>query len=104
MAHSYPINASKIRIHNISKAPMSHEDAAPKAHDIYEFQRPIKTVSVLQLEDAFSAALGSLTGCAYKVTINKLDLNVGLNAWISDTSSLELTLSPPKIDQKDAPF
>lgn len=83
---------------------MSHDDAAQEAHDTFEFQRPIKTVSVRQIEDAFSAALGSLTGCAYKVTINKLDFNVGLNAWISDTSSLELTLNPPKIDRKDAPF
>ena len=62
--------------------------------------RPIKTASIQQIEEAFSKALGELTGMAYKVSINKLDLNHGLNAWIHDTSCIELSLSPPQSNEK----
>jgi len=62
--------------------------------------RPIKTASIQQIEEAFSKALGELTGMAYKVSINKLDLNHGLNAWLSDTSYIELSLSRPQSNEK----
>jgi hypothetical protein len=62
--------------------------------------RPIKTASINQIEEAFSKALGELTGMAYKVSINKLDLNPELNAWLSDTSYIELTLSRPQSNEK----
>lgn len=78
-----------------SEEQKTQEEAAPDwGH------RPIKTVSVQQIEDAFSKALGELTGTAYKVSINKLDMNHGLNAWLSDSSSIELTLSRPQSNDK----
>jgi hypothetical protein len=61
--------------------------------------RPIKTASIQQIEEAFSKALGELTGMAYKVNINKLDLNRGLNAWLSDSSYIELELSRPQSNE-----
>lgn len=62
--------------------------------------RPIKTVSIKQIEEAFSQALGQLTGKAYQVTITKLDLNPESNAWLWDRSNIELTLSNPRSDEK----
>ena len=58
--------------------------------------RPIKTASIAQIEDAFSKALGELTGMAYKVSINKLDLNHEPYAAMLDSSLIELTLSTPQ--------
>ena len=58
--------------------------------------RPIKAVSIAQIEEAFSKALGELTGMAYKVSINKLDLNHHPNAALFDSSFIELTLSAPQ--------
>jgi hypothetical protein len=40
---------------------------------------------------------------AYKVSISKLDLNHGLNAWLSDSSYIELSLSRPQSDE-NLPF
>lgn len=62
--------------------------------------RPIKTASINQIEEAFSKALGELTGMPYKVSINKLDLNHGINAWLSDSSYIELSLSRPQSNEK----
>ncbi|MEB5667398.1 hypothetical protein [Aeromonas veronii] len=63
--------------------------------------RPIKSVSIEQLEMAFSNALDELTGKKYKVTISKLDLSPDHNAWLSDSSYLELTLSSPPISRDE---
>jgi hypothetical protein len=54
--------------------------------------RSITKVTVEQIENAIAKALSDLTGGEYEVRLNKLDLNQGLNAWLTDSSLLELTL------------
>ncbi|MFI3185477.1 MAG: hypothetical protein QX198_05800 [Methylococcaceae bacterium] len=63
--------------------------------------RPIKTVSIQQIEQAFSKTLGELTGKAYKVNITKLDLNPYPDAWFYDSSNIELSLSEPTSSPTD---
>ena len=89
---------------------MSNADSSERAtkssqpEDI--FSRPIKNVSLKQIEDAFSTALGELTGRAYKVTIQSLDLNTGPYAFAHDACKLELTLEKPSDPSsgEDVPF
>ena len=79
---------------------MTVKKQKPQSETAFDWEhRPIKTASILQIEEAFSKALGELTGMAYKVSINKLDLNHGLNALLSDSSYIELELSRPQSDE-----
>ena len=68
------------------------------------YGRPIKTVSIEQIERAFSKAMGELTGTAYDVTISKLDLNPYRNSFLSDSSYIELSLSRPDTVDDNNPF
>ena len=75
-----------------SKNPIQEEQQSESEW----MQRPLKTVSLKEIEEAFSKALGELTGKPYDVSITKLDLNPSQNAWVFDTSAMELTLSSPR--------
>jgi hypothetical protein len=80
---------------------MTAEEQKPQEQVSTDWKhRPIKTASIQQIEEAFSKALGELTGMAYTVSINKFDLNYGPNAWLSDSSHIELSLSPPQSNEK----
>jgi hypothetical protein len=80
---------------------MTTKEQKPQEEATLDWEnRPIKSTSIQQIEEAFSKALGELTGMAYKVTVNKLDLNHGLNAWLSDSSYIELTLTRPESNEK----
>lgn len=54
--------------------------------------RPLKTVTIEQIESAISKALFELTGQEYEVDVNRFDLNPELNAWASDSALLDLKL------------
>ena len=57
------------------------------------FSRPLKKVSLQQVEQAFSKALEELTGQQYTVDVQKMDLNPDSNAWTTDTALLDLKVS-----------
>jgi len=56
-------------------------------------RRPLKTVTLEQIENAFAKALNDLTGQPYKVDLLRLDLNGGSAAWFTDAALIDLKVS-----------
>jgi hypothetical protein len=70
--------------HNQSESELSWDEI---------YSRPLKKVSLDQVEQAFSKALEERTGQQYTVDVRKMDLNSELNAWATDTAVLDLKVS-----------
>ena len=66
--------------------------------------RPIKAVSIDQIEQAISKALLELTGQEYEIDVNRLDLNPEPNSWANDTALMDLKLSKKTKKDPNSPF
>ena len=55
--------------------------------------RPLKSISVVEIEREFAAALKRLTGASYSVELGRLDYGEGFTAAIFDTAQLALKVS-----------
>lgn len=59
--------------------------------------RPLKTVTIEQIESAISKALLELTGQKYEVDVKRLDFDPGSNAWIYDEALLDLRVTKNRL-------
>jgi len=60
-----------------------------------EIDRPIKKVSIQDLEVALSKFLSEMVGVEYDVTVTRLDLEPTPEAWIYDECLLNLRIRSP---------
>jgi len=66
------------------------------------FRRPIKSVSIDEIEKAFAKALSDLTRGDYEVDIQSLNLSPD-NQWHADDSLMNLKISK-RVSLDDSPF
>ncbi|WP_279448892.1 hypothetical protein [Aeromonas hydrophila] len=58
-------------------------------------ERPLKSVSIADIQKAIAEALEKLVSTEYEVKISSIDFDSDINAWYNDLVEIKLSLQKP---------